>query len=76
MAGVGEKKNSAGIALRMQKKLLGMTIKSKGAVKNFVDENTGPSPIHNSLSPYAPPGIDLPPESPPRLPSTLIALPI
>lgn len=29
------------MALRMQKKLLGMTIKSKGAVKNFVDENTG-----------------------------------
>lgn len=41
VADVGTGKNSAGMALRMQKKLLGMTIKSKGAVKNFVDENTG-----------------------------------
>ncbi len=32
-----------GLALRMQKKLLGMSIKSKGAAKNLnlIDDNTG-----------------------------------
>ncbi len=36
---VGMKSQS--LALRFQKKFLGMTIKSKDAVKSFVDDNTG-----------------------------------
>lgn len=44
-AGKDKKGMSKGLGLRVQKKLLGMSIKSKGAAKNLIDDRTG-EPFH------------------------------
>ena len=50
--GAPAKGMSKTLALRMQKKLMGMTVKSKEAAKNFIDDDMGElsSPSHTRTS--------------------------